>query len=78
MAIQGKVLKIGELEEVLAGALNRNQIKYLITKLFEDNVIATEGAGRGTRYKITAPLEVLRGDPLINEVLASLRAWHAE
>jgi ATP-dependent DNA helicase RecG len=78
MAIQGKALKIGELEAVLAEALNRNQIKYLITKLFEDKIITTESAGRGTRYKIQAPFDVLRGDPLINEVLTALRAGQAE
>src|SRR5258708_7002374 len=78
MAVQGKSLKIVELEEVLAAALNRNQIKYLITKLFEDNVIVTESAGRGTRYKIRPPFDVLNGDSLINEVLTSLRTRHAE
>jgi hypothetical protein len=50
----------------------------LITKLFEDKIITTESAGRGTRYKIQAPFDVLRGDPLINEVLIALRAGQAE
>jgi ATP-dependent DNA helicase RecG len=72
-AMQGKTLKIGELEAMLTQALNRNQIKYLITKLLEDNIIAVEGVGRGTRYKIKAPLDALSGDSLPNEVLTALR-----
>jgi ATP-dependent DNA helicase RecG len=78
VAIQGNTLKIGQLEETLVGALNRNQIKYLITKLFEDGIIITEGVGRGTRYKLKTPFDVLRGDPLVNEVLDSLRVRHTE
>jgi ATP-dependent DNA helicase RecG len=78
MAIQGKALKIGELEATLSGVLNRNQIKYLITKLFEDQIISNESAGRGTRYVLKAPYDALRGDLLINEVIASLMARHAE
>jgi len=74
--MQGKTLKIGELEAKLIQVLNRNQIKYLITKLLEDNIIGTEGAGRGTRYKIKAPFEALSGDSLLNEVLAFLRAQY--
>ena len=58
---QEKTLKIGELEIVLTEALSRNYIKYMITKMLEDNVIDTESAGRGTRYKIKAPFDVLRG-----------------
>jgi len=76
MAIQGKSLKIGQLEEILTGALNRNQIKYLINKLLEDNIITAEGISKGTRYKLAPDFDNLRGDPLINEVLSSLRARH--
>lgn len=78
MAIQGKTLKIGELEERLPGALNRNQIKYLINKLLEDKIITTEGSARGTRYKLQAPFDELRGDILMNEVVQSLRPQHTD
>jgi ATP-dependent DNA helicase RecG len=73
MVIQGKTLKIGELEEKLVEVINRNQIKYLITKLLEDGVIIAEGARRGTRYKIKAPFDELKEELLINEVFTSLR-----
>ncbi len=76
MAIQGKSLKIGELERILTEALNRNQIKYLINKLLEDDIIAAEGISKGTRYKLSPAFDNLRGDPLINEVLGFLRARH--
>jgi hypothetical protein len=75
---QGKILKIGELEVALADALNPNQIKYLISKLLEDDVIIAEGAGRGTRYKIKAPFDTLRGAQLTNDVLTSLRVRYIE
>jgi len=78
MVIQGKVLKIGELEEVLTEALNRNQIKYLITKLLEDDIITAEGSGRGTRYKIKAPFDALTSNSLILEVTTSLRSRYAD
>jgi len=78
MAIQGKSLKIGELEGILVGALNRNQIRYLINKLLEDSIITSEGISKGTRYKLGVTFDSLRGDPLINEVLGSLRARHTE
>lgn len=55
-----KGLKIGDLESALTASLNRNQIKYLLVKLQEDCILISEGRGKGTRYKLNAPLvEVL-------------------
>ena len=77
MALQRNTLKIGELEETLADSLNRNQLKYLINKLYEDRIISSEGTGRGTKYKITAPYDVLHGDGLISSVISDLREKYA-
>jgi hypothetical protein len=73
MVIQGKSLRIGELEELLAGALNRNQIKYLISKLCEDNILDMQGIRRGTRYTLKALFSGLKGDVLVQKVLSHLR-----
>jgi ATP-dependent DNA helicase RecG len=72
-ALQGKALKIGELEERLTGALNRNQIKYLVNKLFTDEVITAEGSGRGTRYKLDNRFDEIQGSELIKQVITHLR-----
>ncbi|MGN6616463.1 MAG: RNA-binding domain-containing protein [Ilyomonas sp.] len=73
LALQGNILSIGQLETDLAGSLNRNQIKYLITKLFEDEIILTEGVGRGTKYKLSTSFSKLKGDALVNEVILKLK-----
>ncbi|MRG46127.1 AAA family ATPase [Chitinophaga sp. SYP-B3965] len=67
--LQNRKLKMGELETELVAFLNRNQIKYLITKLVEDGIVTSEGTGRGTKYllvqspgtstDITSPKHVL-------------------
>ncbi len=75
-ALQGQVLAIGDLEKALTGSLNRNQIKYLLQKLFDDEVVISEGTGRGTKYKLTSNYSLLKGDVLINEVLDILRRKH--
>ncbi len=72
-ALQGSTLKIAEIESALSGSLNRNQLKYLVSKLGEDGVIVTEGAGRATRYKVVAPYDALRGDALTDSVITALR-----
>jgi len=76
MAIQGKSLRIGELETLLSGSLNRNQIKYLVNKLFEDDLIAVEGGGRGTRYSLKGNFVRIPGDALIQAVINYLRKLH--
>lgn len=76
MAIQLKALSIGELETALADSLNRNQIKYLINKLYRDQIIVSEGVGRGTRYLLHESLRQLAGDSLISEVIKRLRQLH--
>jgi len=73
MALQGHTLKIGELEEKLSVFINRNQIKYLISKLIDDKIIVVSGVGKGTRYSLYEDFKDLRGDILLNRVLNTLR-----
>jgi len=73
LAIQGRELKIGDLEEELSSSLNRNQIKYLISKLYQDQILKSSGQGRGTKYFLAEAYASLKGDALISEVVSSLR-----
>ncbi len=70
--LQDTKLKIGEIESKLQGYLNRNQIKYLISKLYEDDVVDKDGIGRGTSYFLNKQFESFRGDSLMNEITAFL------
>lgn len=69
---RGKGLKMGELETTLSASLNRNQIKYLVSKLQEDNILITEGKGKGTRYKLMAPFDNFLGTELKDIVIEAL------
>lgn len=68
LALQGNTLKMGELEKNLKESLNRNQIKYLTGKLFEDKVLHKDGKGSGTVYFIHPSYTLLRGDSLLQKV----------
>jgi ATP-dependent DNA helicase RecG len=74
LALQKSTLKIGELENQISESLNRNQIKYLITKLVDDKVIETKGAASGTKYLLTATYSDLRGNLLVQKIIADLRS----
>lgn len=76
MELQGKSLKIGEMEARLSTSLNRNQIKYLLEKLVEDSVVASEGRKRGTKYLIIPPFDTFRGHALVGEVSNYLRVTY--
>lgn len=73
LVLQGKSLKIGELEAALSDSLNRNQIKYLLEKLVEDSVMTTEGQKRGAKYLLSPPFLTFRGQTLIEEITHYLR-----
>jgi|LSQX01.3.fsa_nt_gb ATP-dependent DNA helicase RecG len=73
LELQDKKLKIGELEVNLKKYLNRNQIKYLLTKLLEDDILNKEGIGKGTFYFINKRFDTLRGEVLINAVVKTLK-----
>jgi ATP-dependent DNA helicase RecG len=72
LSLQGNALKMGELEKTLEASLNRNQIKYLTGKLFDDKVLSKEGKGSGTSYTINKPFSALRGEVLIHNVVSFL------
>ncbi|MDN4753749.1 ATP-binding protein [Porphyromonadaceae bacterium W3.11] len=74
LKLQGNESKVGALEEQMKHELNRNQIKYLLMKLQEDNIIQTTGKGSGTKYIISKKYNHLRGDSLLNEVFNVLYA----
>lgn len=77
-ALQGNALKMGELERDLQESLNRNQIKYLTGKLFEDMVLSKEGKGSGTTYAIHESYSTLRGENLLQNVIAFLSRKHGQ
>lgn len=70
--IQDNELKIGDLEENLSEKLNRNQIKYLLTKLKEDGIINTFGKASGTKYILADEFKNLRGEMLLEKVIERL------
>jgi ATP-dependent DNA helicase RecG len=74
LILQGAKLKMGEVETLLHSSLNRNQLKYLLNKLVADQVLKTEGLGRGTKYIISDQFSSLRGDVLSGKVIDELKA----
>lgn len=72
-ALQDKRLKIGELEDRLNEYLNRNQIKYLLSKLLQDGILDKEGSGKGTCYFIHKQFDKFRGEALMNEITLWLK-----
>ena len=76
LSLQGTKKKVGEIEQDLSQSLNRNQIKYLLTKLQEDGVVQTQGKVKGTQYFITDELNQLRGMGLVGAVLDTLKKKH--
>ena len=73
LAIQGKTLKMGEIEKQMEEFLNRNQLKYLIVKLVEDGIVEKSGSKNQTSYSIAKPFETLRNDILFKNVYEALR-----
>ena len=76
LALQGNIFKVGGLEELLSAYLTRNQIKYLLDKLVEDDIVKVEGKFRGAKYSIADKYAGFRGDVLISGVIAELRRKH--
>lgn len=75
-SLQGNALKIGDMEQQLSDLLNRNQIKYLLSKLLDDKVLKMEGKIKGVRYSIADSYAHLRGSALVNVVIADLRRMY--
>ncbi|RZJ76928.1 MAG: AAA family ATPase [Flavobacterium sp.] len=73
LSLQNGALKIGELEIMLSLSLNRNQIKYLLTKLTEDKILDSTGSASGTKYLLSDEFAGLRGELLYNSAIKILR-----
>ncbi|GAA0878173.1 hypothetical protein GCM10009119_11410 [Algoriphagus jejuensis] len=73
LELQGNALKVGALEASMEDFMKRSQIRYLLLKLVDDEVVIVDGKLRGTRYSLSEKFKDLRGDKLIAEVLAFLR-----
>lgn len=73
LELQDKRLKIGDLEVQLSNLLSRNQIKYLLSKLIEDDILRKEGIGKGTYYLIHEQYDKLRGSSLVNRIARDLK-----
>lgn len=73
VVLEGRTMKIGEIEKLMIDYLNRNQLKYLVSKLVEDNVLRKIGVGTQTSYSISELYKGLKGDQLIKVILDSLR-----
>lgn len=73
LELQDKKMKIGEMEVNLSKYLNRNQIKYLLSKLLQDEVLVKDGKGKGTNYFITTKFDQYRGEILINQIITFLK-----
>jgi hypothetical protein len=69
---------MGELEKNMEKSLNRNQIKYLTGKLFDDEVLSKDGKGSGTSYTIHKSFSVLRGEVLIQNVVSFLNSKYEQ
>jgi ATP-dependent DNA helicase RecG len=78
VTMQGNKLKMGDLETLLSESLNRNQLKYITTKLFDDKVLSRDGKASGTTYQIEMRFNHLRGNELVNKVIEYLRSKQEE
>jgi ATP-dependent DNA helicase RecG len=47
-------LTMSDFTQIFEGKLQRHQVKYMIEKLVKDNVLISEGTGKGTKYKLNA------------------------
>jgi hypothetical protein len=66
-------MKIGEIEQYLKKSLNRNLIKYLLSKLKDDEILGTEGLAGGTKYFTVDSYKDVRCELKVNTVIEDLR-----
>ena len=73
LSLQGNKKKIGAVEQDLSGSLTRNQLKNLLPKLLKDEIITSEGLGRGTYYSIAPKYAHLNSDQILVSVISDLK-----
>ena len=73
LSLQGNKKKIGDLEQDLSESLTRNQLKNLLPKLLKDEIITSEGQGRGTSYAIAPKYAHLNSDQILVSVISDLK-----
>ena len=72
-SLYGNKKKISDLEKDLSESLNRNQLKHLLFKLLNDEIITSEGQGRGTYYSIDPKYANLSSDQMLLSVISDLK-----
>jgi len=73
LVIQGRSLKMGEIEKHMAEYLNRNQLKYLTGKLVDDGILTKADSGKNTSYLLAELYQSLQGESLLKSVLDVLQ-----
>ncbi|MDR1372355.1 MAG: putative DNA binding domain-containing protein [Dysgonamonadaceae bacterium] len=73
LSLQGSKKKIGDMEQDLSEYLTRNQLKHLLPKLLKDEIITSEGQGRGTSYSIFPKYAHLNSDQMLASVISDLK-----
>lgn len=68
--------RIGDLGAIVGAMFSRGQLRGLLQRLIEDQVVAVTGKPKGTRYALVPAFADLRGDALVNEALTHLRTLH--
>ena len=76
--IQGRSLKMREIEKHMAEYLNRNQLKYLTGKLVDDGILTKSDSGKSTSYSLVELYQPLREDSLLKTVLNVLQNKNME
>jgi ATP-dependent DNA helicase RecG len=72
-SLNGNKKKIGEMEKDLSESLTRNQLKHLLPKLVKDEVLTSEGQGRGRLYSIAPKYANLSGNQMLLSVIDDLK-----
>ncbi|GHT36637.1 DNA-binding protein [Bacteroidia bacterium] len=73
LSLQGNKKRISDMEQDLSDSLTRNQLKNLLPKLLKDEIITSEGQGRGTSYSIASKYVHLNSDQMLVSVISDLK-----
>jgi hypothetical protein len=73
LSLQSNKKKIGDMEQDLSESLTRNQLKNLLPKLLKDEIITSEGQGKGTSYSIAPKYAHLNSDQMLVSAISDLK-----